>query len=98
MLTVALVAPVRIPVESQSMIEVAYVQLMNGNSRETGIGFAYSLRISVVSKKIIDDAFPADIQSICEDHRNRGKWLILLFRFRSHTVCFKGEKCIKVWR
>ncbi len=42
-LSLALVAPVRIPVVCQSMIGVANIQLTISNNYETSIGLAYSL-------------------------------------------------------
>ncbi len=50
-LSLTLVAPVRIPVVCQSMIGVAYIQLTISNICETGIGLAYSLRTSLISKR-----------------------------------------------
>ncbi len=47
-----LVAPLRIPVVCQGVIEVAYIELTISKSCETGIGLAYSLRMSFVSSQI----------------------------------------------
>ncbi len=52
-LSLTLVAPVRIPVVCQSMIGVAYIQLMVSNNCDSGIGLADSLRTSLISYWIL---------------------------------------------
>ncbi len=47
-LSLTLVAPIRIPVVCQRMIGVAHIQLTISNNCKTGIGLAYSLRISLI--------------------------------------------------